>query len=222
MYSHRNKGSRLRNYTKTELIKKIDSMDEAQSKMVLTKLIQGRTTQKFEAHLAKVFGFKAVHVGTCKVTAGKTIPINRMRDIEKSLIFKKLESLVLVILTSQKPLQTGRIISASMGDLNKGYKDESKISKADRVNAGYLLQMAEFEFVSVYDNERKMPVKVWKPKYGTAKLGYKERAKIAREQVHSEIEKFDDQFMADFSSHAMIRAEKEQSDYPELDKLIES
>ncbi len=163
-------------------------MDEAQAKRVLTKIIQRRTTLKFEAHLAKIFGLPTVRGYLCKVANGKTIPQKKMEDLSKSYIYENLESLVQVILSSKKPLQTGKILSVSVVD-SDDYGDESKINKSDSVNAGYLLQMSGFEFVSVYDNDRKMPVKVWKAKCGTENIGYKERAKIAKDQVQSEIEK---------------------------------
>ena len=117
-----------------------------------------------------------------------------MEKLYQSPLMQFTEAMIRAALQADGPFQTREIMMLAALSVPKAYYMTAQgIPKTEKVMAGYILQMAGFEFVSLYDKDRKMPVKVWKSKYGWGQMDAGTRAKEVMIHMQSELKKVEAQ-----------------------------
>lgn len=183
-------------YTVDKLIEKVNSFDETQAKNVLKKILNKRhSASEYDNIAGAIMGIDEFGrpTYTCNITENKTVSYSLMEKLYKSPLVDFLEPMIKAALDFNGPYQTQEImVMAATSAPRAYYMTAQGIPKAEKVMAGYLLQMAGFEFTSQYDKIRRMPVKVWKSRYGWGNLTVEQRAKEVLVHMEAELQKVEE------------------------------
>jgi hypothetical protein len=184
-------------YTLDKLQDRVNQMDDGQAKGVIKKILSKRHSQsEFDSIASAIMGLDEYGRPSyvCNITDNKTISHSLMEKLYQSPLMDFTEAMISAALQPDGPFQTREIMMIAALSVPKAYYMTTKgIPKTEKVMAGYILQMAGFEFLSIYDKDRKMPVKVWKSKYGWGQLDASTRAKEVMLHMENELKKIETQ-----------------------------
>lgn len=184
-------------FTVDKLLERLAQMEDAQAKVVLKKILSKRHSQtEYDLIASAIMGLDEYGRPSyvCTISDNKTISYTLMEKLYHSPLMQFIEPMIKAAMQPDGPFQTREIMMLAALSVPKAYyMTPQGIPKTEKVMAGYILQMAGFEFVSLYDKDRKMPVKVWKSKYGWGQLDANTRTKEVLLHMESELKKIETQ-----------------------------